>query len=182
MAKLRRRFGFWGALGRMRLADLKAPEIVFGFLIGVGLALFLNQVDTQAARVGVAGDYLVISGALLGIVFAGFALVIALLSDQYLRWLEQTDSGVLGFLSPFMVSVGLQVGALLGAILYRALVAHVPREVREWAFGVVSVLFFVAVLDVVALARSVLMHGMARAEGLKITDFEEARSRDRRSG
>ena len=182
MGRLRKRFGFWGVLGRMRLADLWSPEVVFGLLIGVGLALLLNHVDTRSALGGVAGDYLVISGALLGIVFAGFALVIGLLSDQYLRWLEETDSGVLGFLSPFMLSVGLQVGALIGSILFRALDAHLPREAREWAFGVISVLFFVAVLDVVALARSVLMHGVARAEGLKISDLEVARSRDRRSG
>jgi MFS family permease len=182
VGNLRRRFGFWGVLGRMRLADLKSPEIIVGVLLGVGLALLLNHLDSLSAIVGVAGDYLVISGALLGIVFAGFALVIGLLSDQYLRWLEQTESGILGFLSPFMISVGLQVGALVSAILYRALAAHVPREARDWAFGIVSVLFFVAVLDVVALARSVLMHGVARAEGLKITDFEEARGRDRKSG
>jgi MFS family permease len=178
MSKLRRRFGFWSALGHMRLSDLLAPEILFGVLLGVGLAVTLGLVDKPASRVGVAGDYLVISGALLGIVFAGFALVIGLLSDQYLRLLQDTDAGVLGFLRPFMVSVGFQVGALLGAVLYRATASHMPHA-EKWAFGVVSVLFFIAALDVVALARSVLMHGVARAEGLKITDMDRARGRDR---
>ena len=114
MARLRREFGFWGSLGRMQLSDLATPEVIFGVLIGVGLAAALDNVSTQSARVAVAGDYLPIAGALLGIVFAGFALVIALMSDDYIRWLEETDSGVTGFLSPFMVSVGLLVATLIG--------------------------------------------------------------------
>jgi MFS family permease len=97
-----------------------------------------------------------IAGALLGIVFAAFALVIALMSDEDLRWLDDTESGVLGFLNPFMVSVGLQVGALIGSVLYRSIADHLPHTVEKWLFGAISVLFFTAALDVVALARSVL--------------------------
>lgn len=179
MGRLRREFGFWRSLGRMRLSDLWTPEIVSGVVIGIGLAVALDNVATRSARLGVAGDYLPIAGALLGIVFAGFALVIALMSDDYLRELEETDSGVLGFLSPFIVSVGLQVATLIGAVLYRAIVGQLPRTTEEWFFGVISVLFFTATLDVVALARSVLMHGVARARKLKIRDLEEARNRGR---
>ncbi len=135
--------------------------------------------DKPTGRQGVAGDYLVITGALLGIVFAGFALVIALMSDDYLRWLEDVESGVIGFLSPFMVSVGLQVATLIGAVLYSATADHMPGTAEKWFFGVISVLFFTAALDVVALARSVLMHGVARARGLKVRDLEAARGRDR---
>jgi hypothetical protein len=101
----RREFGFWRSLGRIRLSDLMTPEVVSGVLIGAGLAAALGNVATRSARTAVAGDYLLIAGDLLGIVFAGFALVIALLSDEYLRWLEETDSGVTGFLSPFLVSM-----------------------------------------------------------------------------
>jgi hypothetical protein len=78
-----------------------------------------------------------------------------------------------------MVSVGFQVGALLGAVLYRATADHLPPTAEKWTFGVISVLFFIATLDVVALARSVLMHGVARAESLKTTDLERVRGRDR---
>jgi MFS family permease len=181
MGKLRREFGFWRSLGRMHLSDLMTPEIVSGLLIGAGLAAALDDLTAQAARGSVAGDYLAIAGALLGIVFAGFALVIALLSDDYLRWLEETDSGVIGFLSPFMVSVGLLVATLVGTVLYRALAAQLPRTAEEWCFGIISVLFFTAALDIVALARSVLMHGVARARGLKIRDLQSARNRDRQA-
>jgi MFS family permease len=162
----------------MRLSDLAAPEVVFGAVIGVGLAVSLDLLSKPAERIAVAGDYLPIAGALLGIVFAGFALVIALMTDEYLRWLEDTDSGVIGFLSPFMVSVGLQVGTLLGAVLFRATASHLPLSAEKWFFGVISVLFFVAALDIVALARSILMHGVARARGLKISDLQATRSRD----
>src|SRR6266516_2089562 len=106
MGRLRRQFGFWRSLGRMQLSDLMTPEIVFGVLIGVGLAISLGSVDKPTGRQGVVGDYLVITGALLGIVFAGFALVIALMPDDYLPWQEDVESSVIGFLSPFMVSAG----------------------------------------------------------------------------
>jgi MFS family permease len=179
MGSLRRQYGFWGSLGRMQFRDLKAPEIVSGVLIGAGLAVTLAYVDNLAGRRAVSGDYLVISGALLGIVFAAFALVIALMSDAYLRWLEDNQSGIVPFLSPFMVSVGLQVGALLGAVLYRATASHMPGTAEKWFFGVISVLFFTAALDVVALARMVLLHGIARARGLQIQDLSAARGRNR---
>jgi len=179
MARLRREFGFWGSLGRMRLSDLVTTEVVSGVLIGAGLAAALDNVSTQAARLAVAGDYLPITGALLGIVFAGFALVIALMSDDYIRWLEETDSGVTGFLSPFMVSVGLLVATLTGAVVYRAIAVQLPRTAELWFFAVVSVLFFTAALDIVALARSVMFHGVARARGLKVRDLQKARDRDR---
>ena len=172
MSNLRRQFGFWKSLGRMQFRDLLAPEVFFGVLIGVGLTVLLIHVGSLTSRVGVVGDYLPIAGALLGIVFAGFALVIALFSDDYLRWLEKTDSGVVGFLSPFMVSVGLQVGTLIASVLYRATADHLPHTAEKWFFGLVSVLFFTAALDVVALARSVLMHGVARGRALKIRDLQ----------
>jgi len=179
MARLRREFGFWGSLGRMHLSDLATTEAIAGLLIGAGLAAALDNVSTLSARLAVAGDYLPIAGALLGIVFAGFALVIALMSDDYIRWLEETDSGVTGFLSPFMVSVGLLVTTLVGTVVYRAIAVQLPRTVELWLFGVVSVLFFTAALDIVALARSVMFHGVARARGLKLRDLQSARGRDR---
>ena len=150
-------------------------------LIGVGLAVALDNVATQSARVAVAGDYLPIAGALLGIVFAGFALVIALMSDDYIRWLEDTDSGVTAFLSPFMVSVRFLVATLIGTVVYRATAVQLPRTAEMWFFGIVSVLFFTATLDIVALARSVMFHGVARARGLSIRDLQKARDRDRQA-
>jgi hypothetical protein len=75
-----------------------------------------------------------------------------------------------------MVSVGLQVGSLIAAVVYRATADHLAHTAKKWFFGAVSVLFFTAALDVVALARSVLMHGVARARGLKIRDLQASRA------
>lgn len=179
MSRLRRQYGFWRSLGGLHLRDLLAPEIFVGVIVGVMGTLWLVHHETVTERSGIAADYLLIAGPLLGIVFAGFALVIALLADDYLRQLEETESGVVGFLRPFMISIGLQVGAFLAAIAYRAVAAHVSPKLEHWLFGIVTVLFLVAALDVVALARSVLMHGVARGRMLKVHDLSSARSRDR---
>ncbi|MEU7890255.1 hypothetical protein AB0B54_32545 [Microbispora bryophytorum] len=172
MGDLRRRYGFWASIGRMRLRDLVAPEIAFGVIIGGAGSYLLISTTTTKDRIEIAGDYLQIASALAGVVFAGFALVIALLSDHYMRWLQKLESGVFGFLAPFMVSTGLQVGTLVLAVAYRASGEHINPKVEPWAFGVTSVLFFIAALDVVALARSVLMHGVARSRTLEVENFE----------
>jgi hypothetical protein len=78
-----------------------------------------------------------------------------------------------------MVSVGLLVATLIGTVVYRAIAAQLPRTAELWFFGVVSVLFFTAALDIVALARSVMFHGVARARGLKVRDLQAGRGRDR---
>lgn len=177
MGSLRRRLGFWSAVGTMRLRDLAAPEIFGGLVLGVSGSILLINFATLAERRAVAGDLLTIAGALVGVVFAGFALVIALLSDDYLKWLDSSDSGIVGFLSPFLISIGLQVGSVLSTVIYRALADQVPAAVEHWAFGVACVLFSVAILDVVALARSVLMHGVARSRTLKVRDLGDERAR-----
>ena len=177
MSSLRREFGFWRAVGSMRLRDLASPEIVSGFAIGVVGAVVLVRFSDLIARQKVAGDFLTIAAALVGIVFAGFALVIGLLSDEYLRWLQSTSAGIVGFLGPFLVSTGLQVASVLVSIGYRAASPSLPTGVEGWTFGLVCVTFMVAILDVVALARSVLMHGVARARTLELRDVQESRVR-----
>ena len=165
MGKLRRQFGFWGTLGSFRLRQLWAPEFVFGLLLGGGLAWILIAKGTAQDRADAAGDFLTLAGSLLGVVFAGFALVIAFLSDPYLKRLEETSEKTEGFLRPFMFSTGLQVGVILGAVGYRAVSSILPGDFEKAWFAVLSILFVTAILDVVALARSVMMHGVARGRG-----------------
>ena len=78
----------------------------------------------------VSGDFLVLLGPLLGIVFAVLALIASLMSDSYLARLkseaDKSGDGVLAFFTPFMVSVGLQVGALLLALIFRAAARDLP--------------------------------------------------------
>lgn len=173
MGELRRKYGFWGTLGSFEVRQFAAPEFVLGPLIGGGGAWFLVTKGTETQRVELAGDYLQLVGALLGVVFAGFALVIAFLSDSYLRLLRDTSSGVVGFLRPFMFSTGLLVGTVVGTVAYRGAATLVPARLEHAAFIVLSALFVTAALDMVALARSVLMHGVARANSLPTDGVKE---------
>jgi hypothetical protein len=182
---LRREFGFWPALGRLRLSDLAAPEVWIGVLGGTLGGILLVRFAERADRIAIAEDYLTLAGALVGVVFAGFALVVGLLSNEYLRWLQTNRDGVKGFLSPFLVSVGLQVGSLILVIVYRAMAPQVSSGWEKGTFIALSALFLLAVLDIVVLAHSVLMHGVARARALAVDDLQakrEATERDRSSG
>jgi len=177
VGELRRNFGFWNSVGRMQFRDLLAPEILLGLVFGVAGSWALIHFGDLDKRFAVAGDYLQLAAALVGVVFAGFALVITLMSDEYLRWLETSNSGVEGFLRPFLISTGLQVGAVVGAVFYRAAAKLLPAVAENLVFVAISVLFVVAAFDVVSLARSVLMHGVAKARGVKIKDLQSERSR-----
>lgn len=177
MGQLRREVGFWSAVGRMHFRALVSAEIGGGIVLGVAGSLWMLRSATLAERSQLVGDFLPLVGALLGIVFAALALVVALLSDEYLKYLEEVGAGVLAFLSPFMFAVGLQVAVLIGSVAYRASAEALPPDAEAWCFGALTTLFAIAALDIVALARSIMMHGVARARTRKVTAL---RSEDRR--
>lgn len=180
MGELRRQVGFWGSLGRLRVSDLLGAEVAGGAVVGVVSSLLLVREVGLSSRRTLAADYLVLAPALLGVVFAALALVVALMSNDYLRQLRTARDGVLAFLGPFMVVIGLHVGTLLLAVAYRAFAAQIPEEAENWLFGVITTLFVISVLEVVALARSVLMHGLARSRLDEVADMETARERKTR--
>lgn len=177
MGRLRREVGFWGSVGRLHLSDLFTIEIGGGIVLGVAASVVLVREVDLTARQGLAGDYLALTPALLGVVFAALALVVALMSDAYMRHLRTATGGVLAFLGPFMLVIGLQVGTLLLTVGYRAFSAELPTEAEHWFFGVVTTLFAVSSLEVVALARSVLMHGLARSRFEEVANLDTARQR-----
>lgn len=182
MGSLRREVGFWAAVGRLRLRDLLTVEIAGGAVIGSAASILLVRNTNLAARQDLAGDYLSLTPALLGVVFAALALVVALMSDAYLQQLRGTSGGVLAFLSPFMVVIGLQVGTILAVVGYRAFSGLATAQAEHWLFGVITVLFAVSTLEVVALARNVLMHGLARGRLEQVTNLSaERESRQKRS-
>lgn len=186
MSKLRRDVGFWPSLTRQSIGSVfLAPEFLWALLIGGAGGVLLVSVSTLRDRQEVAGDLLVVIGPLLGIVFAALALVVSFMSDRYLRLLhEHPEGGLRKFLGPFMVAVGLQVGALILAVAYRAGSSHLPSDVpvlEEGFFVALSFLFLWAVLDVVALARNVMAHALTRARADQAEQGEVRRLPTRRS-
>ena len=164
MSTFRREYGFWAAVSGLRIKELFSAEILAGALVGGGIATLQFLWGNYESRVGVAGDFLAITSALLGVVFAAFALLVAFFSPGYVALLNSLESGVKGFLQPFLLAIGVQVLVILSAVVYRALPAATPDRIETGGFLLLSVFFGAALMDVVALARSVLIHGVLRAK------------------
>lgn len=175
MGEVRSEVGFWRAIGRLRLRDVFSVETVSSIVLGSGLGVALFFLGTLRDRVEVSGLFVGVAAALVAIVFAGVALVTSLLSDSYLRLLEASDSGVLGFLRPFMIAVGVQIATVLGAVGYSALAKFMPPGVEPWLFGLLAVFFVASCLEVVVLMRSVFMHALLRTKFARILDNERKR-------
>ncbi len=146
-------------------------------------------VGDLTSRTALAGNFLAVVAALLGIVFAGLALVVALLSEAYLRLLRSGSNGLLGFFRPFMLAIGLQVFTVIGTVVYLAVAGQIGvaspewlRNVEPWAFGVLAVCFVASCLELVVLTRSVLLHALLRSELSGVTDLVAQKERKQASG
>jgi hypothetical protein len=167
----RRSFSFWRIVGGTPSARLVGLHGAFALVVGgSGGYLFATRRPVEE-HVKVAGDYLSITAALVGVVFAGFALVIALLSDRYLVILEQVG-GVRKFLEPFLITIGMLVGGLLATVAFRATATLLPAAWKTAAFTALTVWFVYTVLDIVVLAKGVLAHGATRAEVAVVEDLQ----------
>lgn len=169
----REKLGFWRSLRKLSGEDIFGPELLGALVIGVGGGTALLSETIATDRADIAVDFLYVIAPMLGVVFAAFALVIALFSDDYVRALNEHPDGVAAFLRPFLVTIGLQVGTVLLAVAYRSAADIVPSEVEVGAWIALCFLFVFALLDVVALGRAVLLHGITRAEEIKVRDLEE---------
>jgi hypothetical protein len=158
--------------------DIFSVELAASLIIGLGGGIALLSQVGVAERVAIAADFLSVVGPLLGVVFAAFALVIALFSDEYIRVLSENSEGIAAFLRPFLVAIGVQVGTILLAVAYRAAASSVPSKVEVTIWLAVCFLFVFALLDVVALGRNVLLHGVTRAKEVEVRDLEESRGLD----
>lgn len=173
MPRSRREFGFWRAVGRLRIAQVIGRlEALAALVLGIGGGVLAARFTVTDQRMAAAGDFQALSGALAGIVFAGFALVVGLMSDQYVLWLKKTADGIPGFLGPFLVGVGLQITSLLVAVTYRVAAKALPAPWESVAFALAATIFVYAALDVVALARSVFAHAVTRADLAEIESLE----------
>ena len=68
------------------------------------------------------------------------------------------------FLDPYLVAVGAQIGLILLAIGYRIFTESVSHLVDHIAFAALGFLFVFAILDIAALARQLVLHGVLRAQ------------------
>lgn len=170
---MKRKFGFWRSIRQLSGEDLLGPELFGAIVVGIGGGVALLAHTTVSHRTSIAGDVLVVIGPLLGVVFGAFALVIALFSDSYLRVLNEVEDGVAAFLRPFLVAIGIQVGAVLAAVAYRAAATSLPSKIEVGSFLALCFLFVLALLDVVALGRTVLAHGVTRGQEVRVRDLEE---------
>jgi hypothetical protein len=160
--------GVWRAVGRLgdfKFRELVWPECAFGVLIGVGGTVLLVRVTTLTDRIDVMGDVLQLAGALLAVVFTALALVVSIPSVDYIRKMAETpDGGIMRFLDPFLVAVGSQTATVLLAFAFRLGGDHVSWQVEHAAFYVAGFLVVFGLLDVVALARSLVRHGVNRGK------------------
>jgi hypothetical protein len=88
-------------------------------------------------------------------------------------------------LDPFMVAVGTQAAVLLVGFGYKLAAEHVPWQVEHGAFYLLTFLAVFGLFDVVALARSLVRHGVNR--GVEVMgetrhDGAEVRRLDERRG
>jgi len=174
------RVGIWRAfraLGHYRLVDALWPEVICGLVIGAGGAVLAIQSTDTATRIGIAADVLGLAGVLLAVTFAALAFVVAIPSGGYLRLLGGTsDGGMQRFLDPYLVAVGVQVGLILLAFGYRIFAESVSNPVDHVAFAGLGFLVVFAILDIAALARQLVLHGVLRAQEavIEAEETEEA--------
>jgi hypothetical protein len=161
---LARPVGIWRALGDFKLKDAVWPEGLFAVVIGAGGSALAIGATTPAERADVMGNVLALAGAFLAVVFTALAIVVSLPSASYLRMLGQTpEGGMRRFLDPFLVAVGTQIAIILLAVAYRLVSGDVTKWIEHVSFGVVGFLFVFGVLDLAALARQLVQHGILRA-------------------
>lgn len=156
--------GIWRAIGEFKLKEAVWPEGVVALALGGGGAAIVIGLTKPGARADAMSDVLVLAGAFLAVIFTALAIVVSLPSNRYLRMLDETpDGGIRRFLDPFLVGVGTQLAIVLLAVAYRLVSADVAKWIEHVAFGLVGFLFVFGVLDIAALARQLVRHGLLRA-------------------
>lgn len=163
MPERRREVGFLTALGKSSVSSLLWPEGLGAAVLGLGGASLLVEYADLETRLSVAADALVVLAPLLGVVLAALTLVIAVSSDDYVRLLSKTSSGVVGFYRPFIIAIGFEVWTILLVLTYRASAGEIAAGAEAWMFRLVGFLVVFCVLDILAVGRTVLMHATTRA-------------------
>jgi hypothetical protein len=169
----RKKFGFWYIIVEYKKSHLAGKEGIVALVIGGGGGIEVLRLTSVIQRIAITGDFLTLISALVGVVLAGFALVVAFLSDSYTLQLQKNPKGVRAFFAPFMINIGTDVGLIIGVVAYRAVAASLPHIVERTSFVVLAVIFIFAALNITALTRTVMAHGVTRAELMTMDQLEK---------
>jgi hypothetical protein len=138
-------------------------QIISSSLISLLISSKLNLIQ----RHSIAGDYLLIIIATLGIVFATLTLFAAFLSDDYLHFLSTGKHGadeILNFFAPYTFAIGIQVWTIFGIAIYRAFDPFPSNHTDKFWFAFLTFLFIFEILDFLVLSRDFLGHAYLRAK------------------
>ena len=139
------------------------PEGALALLVASVAALLLCTQASVLDRVEVAASSLRIIAPLLGVVLAALTFVVSFASDEYLRHLKATESGVIAFYRPFVFLIGIEILTLILIITYQAMATKTLAGVECSIFGAMCFLVAYSIFNVLAVARNVVMHALLRA-------------------
>lgn len=165
-------FGFWYNLTSSPVGQLIGVEGTAGVVVSVTAAFLGHKFLNVEERITLANDLLGTATGILGVLFAAFAVVAALLSDSYSRFIQESTGRIHSFYSPFIIVIGVAIGAILSIISYKAFSKHLPLPWEITLFGVVVFLFSYTLLNILALARNMFAHGVTRVLLLEIESPE----------
>lgn len=137
----------------------------------VGTYFFTSNMPLVARHVSLVGDFVVIAGALIGVIIAAFAIVAALVDDRYARMMARQEVTPYDVLRHFVAEGVILVASLCASIIYRAVAAYVNgRNVtaQDALLGMTILLFVWSILGTLQIMRlllSVAVTGMAADKG-----------------
>lgn len=154
-------FGFWRSLSSFSVGQVLASwDFITAVVIAVpGTIVYVRHQANVDEHTALVGHYLSLSGALFGVVLAGFAVVAALLGDKYARLLDASNASALQMLRHFLVVAGLLVASITLSILFLA--GAEPLEgwrpgAEQAALGVTTFVCFWALFGALELMKLVL--------------------------
>lgn len=161
-------FGFWHNLKSSSVGQLIGIEGAAALIISPAAAFLCHKFLSVEERISLANDLLGTTTGILGVLFAAFAIVAALLSDSYSRFIQRSTGRIHGFYSPFIIVIGVAIGTIFSIISYKAFSKHLPTSWEIAFFGATTFLFSYTLLNVLALARNMFAHGVTRVLLLEI--------------
>lgn len=164
--------GFWPNLWRDRRRVFSSMEFLWAAFTAVPAGFVAHLQLGVEQRVAIAGSLLVVVAALVAVVFTTLALTISLFSDSYLRTMSETRGGVMSYLRPFVLAIGVQVGAVISTVWYLAAAMKLTPAWEGIFFGLAVGLGLWSLLFLVALMRIVVSHALLRAVQSAVDDGE----------